>query len=104
MRAAGNPAPAKLNKKRQKQGKPLLNEYKTLKLILPKKSKSKGVEANDANGQRETRLHMCSGHFRLYTSEAPLFGKITGRFWIPAHMRGNKDLGEIKKSYNVKIH
>ena len=46
-------------------------------------------------------LHTCRGHFRTYTEEAPLFGRVVGTFWVPAHMRGYKRYGEIVKDYKV---
>lgn len=48
-------------------------------------------------------FHLCRGHFATYTNEKPLFGKLTGRFWVPAHMRGNKRNGEIIKDYKVSM-
>lgn len=46
-------------------------------------------------------LHICRGHYRRYTEDSKLFGKHTGIFWIPAHARGSKDIGEIKKDYRI---
>lgn len=46
-------------------------------------------------------LHLCRGHFRTYTDDAPLFGRVTGTFWIPAHVKGNKQYGEVVKDYKV---
>src|SRR6185295_16034927 len=43
------------------------------------------------------RAHWVRGHFAHYTAEAPLFGKYTGQFWHPAHVRGNKDIGTVEK-------
>lgn len=48
------------------------------------------------------KLHMVSGHPAYYTKEKPLFGKYSGLVWVSAHMRGNKNKGEIKKSYKIK--
>ena len=46
-------------------------------------------------------LHLCRGHFRTYTDDAPLFGRVIGTFWIPAHVKGNKQFGEVVKDYKV---
>lgn len=46
--------------------------------------------------------HVCRGHFAEYIEERKLFGKYTGRYWIPAHVRGNPELGTIEKDYEVK--
>jgi hypothetical protein len=48
------------------------------------------------------RFHICRGHFRTYLPRAPLFGRLTGTFWVPAHARGNADLGMIVKDYAFK--
>lgn len=42
------------------------------------------------------------GYFATYTEERPLFGKYPGRFWIPQHARGKKDLGERQSSYRLR--
>lgn len=47
-------------------------------------------------------LHICRGHFAHYGPEAPLFGKYTGAFWHPMHMRGSAKNGIVVKDYRVK--
>jgi hypothetical protein len=46
--------------------------------------------------------HIVHGHFREYSEEAPLFGKYAGRFWVPAHVRGDRKVGSVKKDYEVE--
>lgn len=46
-------------------------------------------------------LHICRGHFANY-DEKPLFGKYTGTFWKPAHVRGSLKHGAVVKDYAVK--
>jgi hypothetical protein len=46
-------------------------------------------------------LHIVRGHFSTYTEDAPLFGRITGTFWIPAHVRGTASEGLISSEYRV---
>ena len=97
-----NPPPAKLNKKRIKNGKQPLFTYKTLRLQLPAKKRKKGsgpVMPND----NTTRLHLCRGHFKTYTEEKPLLGRFTGRYWWQPHARGDKTKGVVMKDYEVKI-
>jgi hypothetical protein len=48
-----------------------------------------------------SRLHVVRGHFKTYTEEAPLFGKMTGTIWVPSHARGDASLGLIEKDYNL---
>lgn len=45
--------------------------------------------------------HLCRGHFATYTPERPLFGRLVGKFWIPAHTKGNKSRGEVVKDYSA---
>jgi hypothetical protein len=45
------------------------------------------------------------GHFAEYGpryGKGKLFGRLEGRFWIPAHARGSADHGEIRKSYRLE--
>lgn len=63
----------------------------------------KQIRARNARGEGDAdpkRLHICRGHFATYTDDAPLFGKHTGRFWIPMHVRGNRERGVIVKDYD----
>lgn len=47
-------------------------------------------------------LHICRGHFSTYTDEKPLFGKVSGTFWVPSHVRGSMEQGIVDKDYRVK--
>lgn len=47
-------------------------------------------------------MHLCRGHFAVYSDEKPLFGKITGQVWRPAHVRGSADSGIVLKDYKIK--
>ena len=46
-------------------------------------------------------LHIVRGHFSTYTKAAPLFGRVTGTFWIPAHVRGSFSQGVVTSEYLV---
>jgi hypothetical protein len=46
-------------------------------------------------------LHICRAHFAHYTEEHPLFGKYTGTFYKPMHVRGSLKKGMVIKDYNV---
>jgi len=46
-------------------------------------------------------FHVCRGHFATYTEDNPLFGRTTGTFWKPQHVRGNREHGEVVKDYSV---
>ena len=91
--------PPKVAKKRAKAGKPIGTTYKTL-LIDPMKETLRTEGGIEKNGLKKA-LHICRGHFATYTEDKPLFGKITGTFWKPMHVRGNKKRGEVKKDYAI---
>lgn len=46
-------------------------------------------------------LHICRGHFATYTEDAPLFGRHTGTFWKPQHVRGSAKSGVVVKDYRL---
>lgn len=95
-----NHTPPKVAAKRKKAGKPPGASYKTL-LIDPMKETLRTEGNIEKNGLKKA-LHICRGHFATYTEDKPLFGKVTGTFWKPMHVRGNKKHGEIKKDYDIK--
>lgn len=48
--------------------------------------------------------HMCRGHFAEYGPEfgkGLLFGRLSGRFYVPPHLKGNPDNGIIEKDYQI---
>lgn len=90
-----------LNKARKKRGKQELFTYKTLKLLLPGK-KEKHILINEPTGEHN-RIHLCRGHFKEYTREAPLFGKITGLWWWQPTVRGKNKNGIVIKDYECAV-
>jgi hypothetical protein len=93
-----NPPPEKLNKKRAKKNKCPLFTYKTLVI----KPTGKKQASQEAQGLWENRVHLCRGHFKTYTEENPLFGRLTGRYWWQPSVRGNKKKGVVMKDYKVE--
>jgi len=89
---------SKINKKRRSKGKKPLYTYKILKLVLPSDTKN-GAEYSKSG--EKTRIHLCRGHFKNYTSDSPLFGKYTGLYWWEAHLRGDKKEGLVNKEYEI---
>ena len=84
----------KLNKKRKKQDKTLVDSYYVLRVKpFGEKSNSSSPKSNH-DGRR---IHFCRGHPKLFTKERPLFGKWDGLFWWEPHIRGNrtKDLSSL---------
>jgi hypothetical protein len=47
-------------------------------------------------------LHICRGHFKTFTADAPLLGRATGTFWWAAQVRGSKTDGVVLKDYRVE--
>lgn len=94
-------APSDLNMARKRRGRQELFTYKTLKLLLPGK-KEKHLLQNNPTGDHN-RIHFCRGHFKEYTAEAPLFGRITGLWWWQPHVRGKSTDGVVMKDYQVEV-
>lgn len=95
--------PVKLSRKHEKRSGVGLSSYYTLEIggLREALSREGGVERQ---GIRRA-LHLCRGHLRRYTPER---GGPGGRHieepmtvWIPPHLRGSRDEGEIHKDYRV---
>jgi hypothetical protein len=71
-------------------------DIKPMKEVLRKEGKSEETGIKKA-------LHICRGHFRHYEEGRGLFGKYSGTFWVPQHVRGNKEYGQIMKNYNIEV-
>lgn len=94
--------PPKLSKSHQrKRGRPLLRyhilEIDHMKSVLEREGKA-------SSGGLEKALHICRGHFATYGVDGKglLFGKHSGRYWIPMHTRGSAKEGVVAKDYEVK--
>lgn len=100
VKVKSNDPPQALSKAFQRRhGRPLVR-YHTLEIQPMKKVLETEGEIGH-NGLKKA-LHICRGHFANYSEERPLFGKVTGRFWIPAHTRGSLSEGAVVKDYKVK--
>lgn len=84
----------------ERKGEPLLR-YREL-VIDPNRQQSTTGGSEKPAGPSSKSLHIARGHFATYTEDKPLFGKYTGMFWRPAHVRGNADVGAVFKDYRVK--
>ena len=96
-----NVPPEKINKKRRKKGKQELFTYKTLQLCLPATQKS-NLDTAESKNDEAKRIHLCRGHFKIYTDENRLFGKHIGVYWWQPHLRGDKKSGLVEKDYAIK--
>lgn len=70
-------------------------EYKVIKLPGAPSNRVDGEVKNEGT----TRYHTVRGHFKTYTAEKPLYGKLTGTWWWAPSVRGNRDHGEIISTY-----
>lgn len=85
------------NRVRAKQRLQPLLKYYTLN-INPMREVLRKEGGSERTGLRKA-LHICRGHFATYTSERPLFGRVTGTFWKPSHVKGTPTQGVIGKDY-----
>jgi len=83
---------------KKKHGRPLVR-YRVLD-IDPMRKVLKSEGRSDEVGLKKA-LHICRGHFATYTEDAPLFGRVTGTFWKPQHVRGSAKHGAVVKDYRV---
>lgn len=84
----------------ERTGKPAIT-YKEL-VIDAFRKQVRYESGQSGDNQIKRALHICRGHFATYGEHNPLFGRLTGTFWRPMHVRGNKDAGEVHKTYKVK--
>lgn len=73
--------------------------------IDPLKATIGRMSGRGGDGSGERSLHIARGHFAEYGPEfgkGLLFGKYSGRFWIPAHVRGRSEIGTVLHDYEVK--
>lgn len=83
----------------KRRDQPLPTKYYTLE-IDPMKSTLRNEGRLSEVGFKKA-LHICRGHFVTYCPDRPLFGKYTGRFWRPSHIRGTSESGRVIKDYSV---
>ena len=92
------PAPARLNKKRRENGRQELFDYHVLNVVVPSKQREYRESQEPLS---HNRVHLCRGHFKVYTAEHPLFGSLIGQYWWQPHARGQNKNGIVVKDYQV---
>jgi hypothetical protein len=55
-----------------------------------------------AGGSLRKALHLCRGHFKTFSADAPLLGRATGTFWWAPQVRGAHGAGIALKDYRVQ--
>lgn len=80
----------------------------TLKELVVRPTGGRTRGGSDVPGDG-VRLTSVRGHFAHYGACCPtheprglLFGKLTGRYYVPQHARGSAEIGEIQKTYKVE--
>lgn len=73
--------------------------FKTLD-ITPMRDILRHEGYSDTEGTARA-LHICRGHFATYSEDRPLFGRLSGTFWVSDHVRGKSENGEVVKNYKV---
>lgn len=100
IRHTAEPRLMKSKKQRRKnEGLPPRYDYHTLRITSGKRIVYDGPGSTDPAMLKAQ--HLCRGHFKTYTDDAPLFGKFTGRYWWPPHVRGSLEVGLVEKDYEV---
>lgn len=76
--------------------------FRTLRVTDGPRPRRIGVVDRERETDPEARrLHAVRGHYANYGESAPLFGRLIGTFWRPAHVRGTRERGEVQKGYDV---
>ena len=90
-----------IRRHRERQNKAPFAEYKTI-AISPIRKQAEATPQAAEDRQRQ-RLHTVRGHFKTYTAEKPLFGKLTGTYWWWDSLKGSADQGVIEHDYDLFI-
>lgn len=91
--------PEKLSKRHHKKhGRDLVRYH-----ILDIKPLRRLLDRHRAGLKEDLRraLHICRGHFKTFTPDAPLWGRHIGTYWWAPHVRGSKSAGVVLKDYRV---
>ena len=87
-----------LNKKRIRNNKLPIFDYHILNVVVPSNKKT---IVNKSVSLNHNRVHLCRGHFKEYTAEHSLFGKLTGLYWWQPYVRGQNRDGIVMKDYKI---
>ena len=91
--------PDKLSDKHEKKHGRRLSSYHVLE-ISPLRKILEQIRSGQGIGFRKS-LHICRGHFKTFTPDAPLFGRHIGKFWWPSQVKGSREKGITLKDYRV---
>jgi hypothetical protein len=86
---------------RKKHGSPM-HAYRVLKVNVFDEVVKVDPKHRSTAGEPLSALHICRGHFRIYSEEKPLFGKYSGPVWVPAHFRGSESAGTVTTDFELE--
>jgi hypothetical protein len=94
------PPKALCRKHERRYGTPYVR-YHTLRILVPGTKRYVDLDETKriSTDPAPLGLHLVRGHFKTYTEEHALFGRIVGSFYWPPHLRGSLDAGVIGKHY-----
>jgi hypothetical protein len=87
----------KLLRSRRRRGLPPPPKIYDLKIRPTGGSRASLVGLSDI----KQALHIARGHFKTYSVDRPLFGRIAGTFWWSPVLRGSVEHGTVVKDYVV---
>lgn len=91
--------PSRLSRAHERRtGEPLVS-FKTLR-VTPMGGNRSDRPSGDGFDQP---LHVVRGHFKTFTPERPLFGRLTGTYWWSSALRGHAEHGVVIKDYEIGL-
>ena len=92
--------PEKLSRRHLKRyGRPFVS-YGELRIDPIRKVLEQQREG--VGGSLRKALHLCRGHFKTFTADAPLLGRATGTYWWAPQMRGAHIAGVSLRDYRIE--
>lgn len=88
----------KRSKRDKRSGKSANLRFSTI--VLPGMTTGRTAAERAANQDMMAR-HRVRGHFKTFTEDAPLFGKVVGTFWWGWQVRGNAKNGVVVSDYKI---
>ncbi len=92
------PSPA-LTRNRLRKGKAPLYRYHELRVTPFKPRRTRN--ADHPTGGEPVAIHFVRGHFKEYTAERPLFGRLVGLWWWQPHLAGRAKR-IVDKDYRIE--
>lgn len=74
-------------------------EFHTIK--LPSRRGTSVSDSATSTDKHERAHHLVRGHFKTYTADAPLMGRVVGTYWWGWQARGRKKNGIVVSEYEV---